>query len=166
MPPLTIDNLGSDASNRYAEDQKAFEPGLIREAHAIPVETQIEVTTPGFPSELEALLQAAPTHLVWASFSPPGQYFEQKKRLFTYLLIPSMGSEEKQESQSQKILSMLLSKVEEKGEMDKRGQYLAQQEQEQQEKEKNTLTSLLKTIAVFDKLMIDINSRRGQYQKG
>ena len=47
-----------------------------------------------------------------------------------------------------------------------RQQLAKKRKKEQQEKEKNTLTSLLKTIAVFDKLMIDINSRRGQYQKG
>lgn len=166
MPPRTIDNLGMDVSTRYAEDQQHLDVGLIKEAHAIPVRTQIEVTTPGTPSEIDALVNAEATHLVWASFYAPSQYFEQRKRLFTHLLIPSMGSEEKQESQAQKVLAMLLARTEAKEELGKKEQYEQQLALEEEEKEKNALTTLLKTISIYDKLIIEINSRRGQYQKG
>ena len=56
MPPRTIDNLGIDVSTRYAEDQKVLDQSLVKEARGIQVQTEIEVTTPFYPSELEALL--------------------------------------------------------------------------------------------------------------
>lgn len=170
MPPRTIDNLGVEVSTRYAEDKQALDETLIKEARAIPVQTEIEVTTPFFPSEVEALLRFQPTGLTWATFSPPAQYFEQKKRLFTFQLIPSMGSEDKKESQALKILAKLRSMADErqkeKGEKDKRQQYEEERAMEEEEREKKILTSLLNTIALFDKLIIEINSRRSQYQKG
>jgi len=171
MPPRTIDNLGVDVSTRYAEDKRTLDETLIKESRAIPVQTAIEVTTPSFPSEVEALLHFQPTGLTWASFFPPAEYFEQRKRLFTFQLIPSMGSEDKKESQAQKILAKLHSMADEraqkeKKEKDKRQQYEEERILEEEEKEKKILTSLLDTIALFDKLIIEINSRRSQYQKG
>lgn len=171
MPPRTIDNLGVDVSTRYAEDQKILDQSIVKEARGIPIQTAIEVTIPFFPSELEALLRLSPLHSSWASFLAPEQYFEQRKRLFTFQSIPSLGSEDKQESQSQKILAKLQllekkHKTEDKEEKDqkkRREQELALQEEE---KEKKILTTLLQTIALIDKLMVDINSRRSQYQKG
>jgi hypothetical protein len=169
MPSRTIDNLGVEVSTRYAEDQQALDQTLIKEARTIPVQTQIEVTTPFFPSEVDALLHFQPTNLPWASFFPPLQYFEQKKRLFTFQLIPSMGSEDKKESQILKILAKLRSMAEgriEKEGKNERQQYEQEKALEEEEKEKKILTSLLNTIALFDKLIIEINARRSQYQKG
>ncbi len=171
MPPRTIDNLGVEVSTRYAEDKRTLDETLIKEARAIPVQTEIEVTTPFFPSEVDALLHFQSTGLTWASFVPPVRYFEQRKRLFTYQLIPSMGSEDKKESQTLRILAKLRSMEEEriekeKEEKDKRHQYEEERVLEEEEKEKKILTSLLDIIALFDKLIIEINSRRSQYQKG
>ncbi|HEY2811486.1 MAG TPA: DUF5399 family protein [Rhabdochlamydiaceae bacterium] len=171
MPPRTIDNLGIDASTRYAEDQKIYDKTHIKEAPAISVQTEVEVTTPFFPSELDTLLRFSPLHLSWAAFSAPALYYEQKKRLFTFQSIPSMGSQDKKESQAQKILAQLqlveekhaVEDKEEKDQKKKREREIVQQEQE---KEKKILTALLQTIILIDKLIIDINSRRGQYQKG
>lgn len=171
MPPRTIDNLGVEVSTRYAEDKKILDEALVKEAPTIPVQTAIEVTIPFLPSELETLLQTQPTYITWASFSAPAHYFEQRKRLFTYQLIPSMGSEDKKESQAQKILAKLKSltekrMIQEKEEKDKRKKYEEERLLEEEEREKKILTSLLDTIVLFDKLIIEINSKRGQYQKG
>ncbi len=172
MPePRTIDNLGVEVSTRYAEDKRLFDEAFIKEARAIPVQTEIEVTTPFFPSEIEALLHAQRTHIPWAFFSAPALYFEQRKRLFTYQLIPSMGSEDKNESQALKILAKLKSMADERVQRDKEGKgkrelYEEEREIEEEEREKKILTSLLNSIALFDKLIIEINSRRSQYQKG
>ncbi len=168
MPPRTIDNLGVDASTRYAEDKRSLDQTLIKESQAIPAQTEIEVTAPSFSSEVEALLHIQRTHVVWAFFAPPPYYFEQRKRLFTYQLIPSMGSEDKKESQALKILAKLKSMAEdrEKEGKNKRQLYEKEREIEEEEKEKKILTSLLNSIALFDKLIIEINSRRSQYQKG
>ncbi len=170
MPPRTIDNLGVDVSTRYAEDQKIYDKSLIKEARGIQTQTEIEVTIPFFPSELEALLHISPLQSSWASFIAPELFFEQRKRLFTFQSIPSLGSEDKKESQAQKILAQLqlleekhARGQEEKDQKKKRQQELALQEEE---KEKKILTVLLQTIATLDKLIVDINSRRSQYQKG
>ncbi len=72
----------------------------------------------------------------------------------------------------QKILAKILSVAEkrkqerEKGEDKKREAWLDQREEEEEEKEKKALTALFATIALLDKFLIDINSRRSQYQKG
>jgi hypothetical protein len=171
MPPRTIDNLGVEVSTRYAEDQRLHDENFIKEARGIPAQTEIEVTTPYFPAEMEEFLHLQPTGVTWASFIPPFHYFEQRKRLFTYQLIPSMGSEDKKDSQTQKILAKLKSMAEQKVERDKeqkdkRQQYEEECALEEEEKEKKILTSLLNTITLFDKLIIEINSRRSQYQKG
>src|SRR5579863_7976964 len=107
MPPRTIDNLGMDVSTRYAEDQKILDQSIIKEARNIPLQTEIDVTAPFFPSELEGLLHMSPLHSSWASFIAPALYYEQRKKLFTFQSIPSLGSEDKKESQTQKILTKL-----------------------------------------------------------
>lgn len=167
MPPRTIDNLGMDVSTRYAEDQKILDKSLIKEARAIPHQAaEIEVTTPFYPSELETLLRFSPQQSSWASFIPPAMYYEQKKRLFTFQSIPSLGSEDKKESQAQKILTKLQLLEEKQEDKDQKKKRPRQISLEEEEKEKKILTKLLQTIALLDKLIIDINSRRSQYQKG
>lgn len=171
MPPRTIDNLGVDVSTRYAEDQKILDQSIIKEARSIPQQTQIDVTTPFFPSELEGLLRMSPLHSSWASFIAPTLYFEQRKKLFTFQSIPSLGSEDKKESQAQKILTkiQLLEKRQTKDASEEKDQKKKRQQEltlEEEEKEKKILIALLHTIASLDKLIIDINSRRSQYQKG
>jgi hypothetical protein len=177
MPPRTIDNLGMDVSTRYAEDQKILDKTLIKEAQVVTGQTQIDVTVPFFPSEVEALLHGTLLQKSWALFFPPALYFEQRKRLFTFQAVPSLGSEDKQASQVDKILAQLemleMKKVKERREGKGQGQQHQEQEQkeekavlEEEEKEKKILTTLLQTIAFIDKLCVDINSRRSQYQKG
>ena len=220
MPPRTIDNLGVDVSTRYAEDQKILDQSFIKESRGIPIDTEIEVTMPSFSAEVESLLRTQPTNVTWASFMAPPYYFEQRKRLFTYQMIPSMGSEDKQESQAQKILAKLQSmtgkggvpqekeqkyereiapepgkgvnKVEKKdvtpqeiqqkleglkapelgvqrtpaAPQDIRKKYHEERALEEEDRERKILTTLLDTVSLFDKLIIEINAKRSQYQKG
>lgn len=169
--PRTIDDLGPAASNRYAEDRKWFDEKIIKEARAIPPQTEIEVSIPSFASELDSLIHLDFTRYVWATFFPPKKYLEQKKRLFTHLVIPSLGSEEKIEAQAQKILAKLRALAEKRqaeqgASKEGRDAQLEKREIEEEEKEKKALTLLLETVSSLDKFLIDINSRRSQYQKG
>lgn len=168
MPPRTIDNLGMDVSTRYAEDQKILDKTLIKEAQTVTDQTQVDVTAPFFPSEVDALLHANSLQKSWALFFPPNLFFEQKKRLFTFQSVPSLGSEDKQASKVDKILALLENKQFKEKREDKRKQQEqnSQEVEEEEEKEKKVLTDLLQTIAFLDKLLVDINSRRSQYQKG
>ena len=172
MPPRTIDNLGVEVSTRYAEDQQWLDEKIIKVARAIPAQTAIDVSMPSFASEVDDLLHSETTQHVWANFFAPNRYLEQKGRLFTFLMIPSLGSEEKKEVQTQKILAKLKSLAEkrkeerEKGKGNKREAWIEDKEAEEEEKEKKALTSLFETVSLLDKFLIDINSRRSQYQKG
>ncbi len=172
MPPRTIDNLGVEVSTRYAEDQQHVDEKMIREARSIPPQTTIDVSMPSFSSELDALLNTEITQHVWATFFAPDRFLEQKARLFSFLLIPSLGSEEKKEALNQKILAKLKAIADkrkeerEKGQGERKEAWQDQKEEEDAEKEKKALTSLFDTVALLDKFLIDINSRRSQYQKG
>ena len=174
MPPRTIDNLGMDVSTDYALRQQTLDKTLIKEAQTVAGQTQVDVTIPFFPSEMESLLHGSPLQRSWALFFPPTPYLEQKKRLFTFQSVPSLGSEDKQASQVDKILAqlqMLESKqLKEKNKRKRQNQEQINEEEgrilEEEEKEKKVLTTLLETIAFLDKLIVDINSRRSQYQKG
>ncbi|KAG6559351.1 Family of unknown function (DUF5399) [Candidatus Rhabdochlamydia oedothoracis] len=168
MPPRTIDNLGIEVSTRYAEDLRELDQKLLVEARGIQEQTEIEITHPFFLTELEVLLEPQKQQ-TWATFTPPKGYFEQKKRFFMFQLIPSLGSEEKHETQTQKILSLKTFSRK------KRGNQQRQQEQESNrsdpekeyhEKEKKILVSVLQTIMHLDKEIQEINARRGQYHKG
>ncbi len=143
----TIDNLGIDASTQYAENLQNYDASLVREGRAISLDVGIEVSTPSFSPELEGLLHLQPSGISWASFPPPEGYLEQRGRLFSSQLIPSMGSEEKQEAQTQKISAKTT---------------LLEEEQ----REKKVLTSLFEGIAKCDKMIDEIISNRERFQKG
>jgi hypothetical protein len=172
MPPRTIDNLGVDVSTRYAEDQKMFDEKIIKESRGIPIQAQIDVTFPSFSSELEALFEINKRNIFWADFFMPPKYREQKKRLFTYQIIPSLGSEDKKETQSQRIKDVIASrkkKMEEETDEQKKKKALPWEEEkelEEEKKEEKVLLALLEKISSLDKYLVDINSRRSQYQKG
>lgn len=172
--PKTIDNLGIDVSTRYAQDQKLLDEKYIKEAKAIPAQAQIDVTIPSYPSEFDALFELSRRNSTWADFAAPSKYNEQKKRLFTHQIIPSLGSEDKRESQAQRILAKMQSSLARKQEEEKREQQKKQQqpkkedekEMQQREKEKKILIKLLDCIISLDKGMMEVSSRRLQYQKG
>lgn len=173
MPARTIDNLGIEASTRYAEDLKELDQKLINEARVIPGQTEIEITDPFFLTELEILFNAQKQQ-TWATFFPPKGFSEQKKRLFMFQLIPSLGSEEKHETQTQKIISQLKTFGKRKRKQKNHHQQNDKQEeqdepdpeQEHHEREKKMLVSVLQTIMYLDKEIQVINARRGQYHKG
>ena len=155
MPPRTIDNLGSDVSERYAKDQN-IDTSYIKGARTIPSQTEIDVSTPFFPGELDLLLQAQPTHVSWSSLPPPPAYHEQRKRLFSFQITPTIGPEGKWESQAQKALEKLQSIPDDPTENTKDFTL----------KPKKVFTALVHAINDLNKSIIDINSKRSQYQKG
>ena len=175
MPPKTIDNLGPEAYSRYAQDQEELSKLelSIKEGRAIPPQTEVDVTVPTYPSEFDLFTEAARRNIFWADFYPPSKYHEQKKRLFTYQIIPSLGSADKQETQTQRITDTVAAtrKRKEMAEEEmKAGKKVSAWEEEKEleaeQREKDTLLNLFKRVASLEKDLIDINSRRGQYHKG
>lgn len=169
MPdPLTIDNLGPDASSRYAQDRKLYEESIFKEAKAVPIfpQAEIDVTQPFFASEYEQLFEMQKRNISWADFYPPPKFNEQKKRLFTHQILPFLGSEDKIEAQSARISATVRLPAPLAGEEGPRVSWQQERELHQQENEKKILISLMTSIHTLDKYLIDINSRRSQYQKG
>lgn len=149
----TIDNLGIETSSRYAEDQTLLDQKLLKEIR-VPVQAQIDVTQPSYADELDRLFEMSKSHALWASFSPPEHFYVQKGRLFSELTIPQLGTVDKREVLLEKLLNMGISGNEDAMQREKNAE------------EKKMLISLLNRIASIDKDLIDINSKRSQYQKG
>jgi hypothetical protein len=90
--PLTIDNLGIDASKRYAQDQLAFDPTLLQDARLVPTRTERVVIEPAAALPREFSIGS---FVLWANFSPPKDYSVAAYHLFTYQLIPGLGGLER-----------------------------------------------------------------------
>lgn len=173
MARRTIDNLGVDVSTRYAQDQEFLDQKILKEARGIVPQTQIDVTQPAYPSEFDSLFGLSKRNLPWADFVAPVRFNEQKKRLFTHQLIPSLGSFDKKENQSQKILAKaqaqlnkkVIRKDDERNE-DPKKKFNEELLEKEIDKQKKILIKLLDCIVYLDKNISFINSRRTQYQKG
>ena len=171
MAPRTIDNLGLDASNRYAADQQEFDHKILKESRVVPRQAEVDVTEPSYSSEFDLLFDIGKKNTPWAQFCMPKNYNEQRKRLFTYQIIPSLGPQDKTESQEKKILAHLQEKAKQQDEKKDKNKkdspsWEENQEKEEQEKEQKILVQLLKNLLMLDKCMSDISARRMQYQKG
>jgi hypothetical protein len=160
--PRTIDNMGIETSSRYARDKASLNTQLIEDSKFIPLKTEVSVVKPYLSTEFEQYL--SPDKLIlWASFSPPPEYFAYGKPLFSYQLIPSLGGYEKQEADTDK-LEALEDTINKSFKDDKDGS--GQQEQQEEEKERRVLVMLLQTIGKLDRTLTLINARRNQYQRG
>ncbi len=174
MAPRTIDNLGVDASSRYAADQQKFDKKILKESRVIPRQAEVDVTEPSFSSEFDLLFDKGKKNTPWARFCMPQNYNDQRKRLFTYQIIPSLGPQDKTENQEKKILSHLKEKAKQQDDTRKNQQqhkgsapsWEEDQEEIEQEKEQKIVATLLKNLIMLDKCMTDITARRMQYQKG
>ncbi len=149
----TIDNLGIETSSRYAEDQTLLDQKLLKEIR-VPVQAQIDVTQPSYSDELDRLFEMSKSHALWASFSAPLHFYAQKRRLFSELTIPQLGTIDKREVLLQKLLTMGTGGNGDTAQIEKTTE------------EKKALITLLNRIESIDKDLIDINSKRTQYQKG
>lgn len=143
----TIDNLGLEISSRYAQDREGYDEKLIKDAARIPQQTRITTTAPSHPSEFEVLFDLGKRGPSWAMFQAPANYYAQRRRLFAEQIIPEMGPPDLHDSQMQRI--------EATGQGD-----------EEAKKEKEVILKLLNNLHTFDQFLIEINSRRAQYQKG
>ncbi len=153
--PRTIDNMGIETSSRYAKDQAALDTQIIRDSRIVPQKTEVSVLRPYLPSEFESYLSPMQRTL-WASFTPPTGYFSSELPLFSYQIVPSLGSSEKLEADADKLEAL-----EEFGQDDE-----DQQERQSKERERKILQTLLETIRKLDRTLSLINARRNQYQRG
>lgn len=164
----TIDNLGIEISNRYAEDQSTLDEKLIKESRQMPFAIGIDSTSPSFSQEFTLLFGLELRGTQIALFQPPLGYFAQRRRLFTNQLMPTLGSEEKIEAQEQRIKGIPAGSDEEESKQGKQDQEEAPIPifADTVKREQRILLNLLTLIHKYDQDLIDINSRRSQYHKG
>lgn len=159
VKPRTIDNLGMDTSVRYAKDKELLDLRMVEDSKWISKRIEVSVTKPYVPSDFDKLFSAKPT-MQWALFSAPPEFEAHTRALFSYQLIPSLGTNEKQESDTEKLIALedALDKEKRQGKDDR--------EQQEDEHDRKRLLALLKCIEKLDNTLIFINSRRNQYQRG
>lgn len=170
----TIDNLGIETSIRWAKDQQSIDHKLIKESHSVPIHTQVTTTEPSYPSQIEELFAFNKKNSVFAKFKPPKGYHSHQLPIFTYQIVPSMGTYEKQEMNKEKIAAM----KEEEKRKNKKKRVKKKKGQEKEEeifqkafeseelKEIEIVTKMLDRIGLLDKYLSMINSRKEQYHKG
>lgn len=166
--PRTIDQMGIDASSRYARDQSQLNTTLIQESRYIPQKAEISVLKPYMPAEFDHYLTPNKV-ILWAAFPPPPTY-NVMLPLFTHQLIPSLGSLEKQEADLEKVQALedSLSKPhkERKHSSDEENEEDDEKTRRLQYQEARVVLNLLQTINKFDRVLASINARRNQYQRG
>jgi hypothetical protein len=140
--PRRIDQLGREASQRYADDQEQLDP-RFRGANAISGRTEITVSTPTFPGELEALLGLAQGHAPIASLLPPPNHEQQRGGLFLHQIAPTFGPEGKSMLQARRLL-----------------------EDTPEDPGKEVIAHLVTTIDHINGEIVECNSKLGQYHKG
>ena len=171
VEPRTIDDLGIESSVRWASDQTYLDKSIIKESPFVTRQTLVDVSAPFFKSEFDLLFESKQRFQHWAYFFAPEKYTEQRMRLFTFQLIPSLGSAEFQQAQMQKIKDRIDSAKNERKKRKERGEAVEyawqdKKEEEEEMRESKTLLELLEYIHTLDQLILAVNSRRSQYSKG
>ena len=162
VKPRTVDNLGSDVSIQYAKNQELLKDvRLIEESRWIPQKSEVSVTKPYIPSDFEQLFSSAKT-APWALFSAPPGYEAGGRALFSYQLVPSLGTYEKQEADTDRLAALEDALNKRQGR--KKQQF--QNNEDDEAEERHALTVLLQCIEKFDRTLALINARRNQYQRG
>lgn len=153
----TIDNLGLDISNQYAEGREAYDESLVKESKAITSQARVDVTTPFLPSESDSLFGLSERGAVWPAISPPPSYNSSRRRLFAEQVIPSLGTPDAQETQMERLEAFGNSEID---------RHPNPADALEIGREQKTLLTLLGKIHDCDQDLIEINARRVQYQKG
>lgn len=150
MSIKTIDNLGLDASKRYAQNQKEAELELpfLEEISKFPVSAISTAPYSVTEAEVEAFFIGRPTP--WASFTPPPDYAGFLSRLFIQQAIPSFGNLEEQQERLDRFSTLK-----------DQGSWTAPQRHEY-----DTILSCLEFVVSLEKTYEMIEGRRRQFLAG
>ncbi len=163
MPPRTIDNLGVENYNRYAEDQALFDRSLITDSAKVFPQAAVDIAMPSFRTQFRLLMGMTALHPQWAAFAAPEMFEGARKNIFTTQLLPFMGSEDKKTDQKERI------KKRRKQEREKhRGarSWHGEQEERDEESEEQALLMLFTCIERLNADMIEALAKMKQFQKG
>jgi hypothetical protein len=161
----TIDNLGVDISIQYARNMEQLDKKLLEESRAVPLQNyEVMATTPYIFSEWDELFNTRRRNQTWAQFFAPPSYASHRRNIFSFQLIPSMGTPEKHEAEMERLKHFHFGSKKKKRK--KISDEMDEKEEKEEEKERDILLKLLEQIAFLDKQIHFVNARRGQYQKG
>lgn len=168
----TIDNLGVDPSIRYAEDQEKLGSNYADESFIFS-NAEVDVSSPSYLDELEALFQTRQKNLSWAAFYFPKLLSKRKRNLFTHVLFPFITQQQSFEAYRDKILKRLRKRSDffkkRKFERQKKGlpqDFDEEIDHDAANKESHSLIELFNLIHFLDKVLVELVSRRDQYKKG
>jgi hypothetical protein len=147
----TIDKLDIGIYVQYARRTQLIEQinqqFHLGEAASIPPQIQMVDFYPKL-TELDILLGIVPMHTPWAHFFPPKRFSLQRRSPFSFSrVIPSLGSQEKQEENENKVASLACTGSDE-------------------EKEKKTIIACFKQISTLNEWLGFIVGRVGQFLQG
>lgn len=167
MVARTIDNLGYDASERYAQDQKLLDGQgrITQDAKLIFSRNSMEVTKPVFHLETDLAFHGSLKSNSWADFPSPSGY-EDSKKFFTHELLPCFINQEKIEILKKKISEIQKKDQDQENSSSKKENWQQIKEEEEEEKEKEILINLLNCILLLDNCIIYVHGKRAQYHKG
>lgn len=162
--PRTIDNLGPEVSTRWAYDQNLLDVATRREGAIVTELTQKDTVTPTYTSEVQSLLKGDFNERTKvATLPPPAGYMEQNRHLFTNQITPRISKE---------IIVIQLDKIKNSQGPTSAGEdagmlsWETQKINEDWVSEQKKIQASLECLQQIDQDLIDINSRRTQYQKG
>lgn len=158
-----ISDLGIEASIRFAEDQQKLDPKYIIDPAIVRPNAEIDVTIPVYQSEYSQLFRIG-TQISYATFEMPANFLNQKKRLFTTQLAPSLGPAELHESKIDKVRSVKIDQLPATNAYDFAWQ--AERERTDRETEQTKVLDMLETIHLFNRYLLEVKARIGQYKKG
>lgn len=208
MSHKTVDNLGIDAHINYARSEGLKDISGGQEAVRISSVAEYDNFAPTTYDQFSTLFNTNIRNIPWGVIDKPQGYDIQQKRVFTYQIAPSLGSEEKQELCIKRIEdhiarhhleatkqtspdSVSPDAAEKKEETDEQNMsfdqnaeeeakekaFLMQKEGDQSsnvsfgqmmtvQEEGETLKKLLEMMIELDKILLEANRKRKQYQKG
>jgi len=150
--PRTIDNIGLDASIRYAQDISTYDAGLIQDS-SIGRQTEVTVIIPYKRSELDELLGSVREVRTIAIFTvPPNATI--RGDLFTYAAAPRVDPD-KQEQAKEKTAALLKSHK----------RHLESEEKEIKA-QCSSINSGLDTLGGIDRNLSLATGKRNEFQKG
>ncbi len=166
MKAVTIDQLHLKDHVRFAEDQKNLDPTFAIESQMIALHPEVAGTSAIYPSKFDSLFELHKRNLPWASFEMPKNFHLFGKRFFSHRLFSHFeweGEREEGSSDQEKEQQEGLKKLMETIASLKKLQH---QTPSLFERDKTTLMTLLELIDWINSLLIQINGRKLQYQKG
>jgi hypothetical protein len=167
IKPRTVDNLGVDVSKQYAQNLQQLDTAFLEASKRLSLPTQVSVVIPYAPSEVELLFGLEQRNNPWALFFAPSKLSSYQQALFSYQIVPSLGSFEKQQADIEKISLLDLAKERERKKKKKKASVWQEEEEgKEEERERQILKKFLEEVAFLNKELAFVNSRRSQYHKG